>query len=106
GYSLRHLYENMWKEIKHPALKTFLWDAARAITEEDFNKALSAIEGVSKNTLEWLLSHANPEHSGELYFPGCRYGHITSNIAESLNSTIMEAREKSILGMFEHIHVQ
>ena len=39
----------------------------------------------------------------ELYFPGCRYGHITSNIAESLNSSLLEAREKPILGMFEHI---
>ena len=28
GYCLRHLYENMWKEFKHPELKTFLWDTA------------------------------------------------------------------------------
>ena len=24
GYCFRHLYENMWKEFKHPKLKTFL----------------------------------------------------------------------------------
>ena len=39
----------------------------------------------------------------ELYFPGHRYVHITSNIAESLNSSLLEAREKPILRMFEHI---
>jgi hypothetical protein len=33
----------------------------------------------------------------------CRYGHITSNIAESFNSAILEAREKPILQMFEHM---
>ena len=106
GYCLRHLYENMWKEFKHPELKTFLWEAARAITEEDFRKALSGIEGISKKALEWLLNHASPEHWAELYFPGRRYGHITSNIAESLNSAILEAREKPILQMFEHIRVK
>ena len=52
GYCLRHLYENMWKEFKHPELKTFLWDAARATTEEDFHAALSGIEGISKKALE------------------------------------------------------
>ena len=30
GYCLRHLYENMWKEFKHPELKTFLWDCKEA----------------------------------------------------------------------------
>jgi len=33
----------------------------------------------------------------------CRYGHITSNIAESFNAAILEAREKPILQMFEHM---
>ena len=32
--------------------------------------------------------------------------HVTSNITESLNSVILEAREKPILEMFEHICIQ
>ena len=106
GYCLRHLYENMYKEFKHPQLKTFLWEPARAKTEDDFNKSLSAIEGISKKALEWLLGHVAPEHWAELYFPGRRYGHLTSNIAESLNSAILAAQEKSILAMFESIRIQ
>jgi hypothetical protein len=106
GYCLRHLYENMYKEFKHPQLKTFLWQAAEAITEEDFNSALAGIRGISQRALEWLLNHAHPKHWAELYFPGRRYGHTTSNIAESLNAAILEAREKPILGMFEHIRHQ
>ena len=50
-----------------------------------------------------LVNYASPKHWAELYFPGC---HITSNIAESLNSTILEAREKPILEMFKHICIQ
>ena len=103
GRCLRHLYENMYKQFKHPKLKTFLWQAAEAITKDDFNKALSKIEGIDKNALQWLLTSTNPEHWAELYFPGRRYGHITSNIAESLNSALLEACEKPILGMFEHM---
>ena len=39
----------------------------------------------------------------ELYFLGQRHGHTTLNIAESLNAAILEAHEKSILAMFEHM---
>src|SRR5271169_3635530 len=31
SYCLRHLYDNMHKQFKHPQLKTFLWQAAKAI---------------------------------------------------------------------------
>ena len=103
GQCLQHLYENMYKEFKHLKLKTFLWQAARATTEEDFNKALAEMEGIDPRALQWLLNHSQPQHWAELYFPGRRYGHITSNIAESLNSSLLEAREKPILEMFEHI---
>jgi len=106
GYCLRHLYENLWKQFKHPDLKTFLWEAARATTEEGFHKALSGIEGISKKAIEWLLNHAAPEHWAELYFPGRRYGHMTSDIVESLNAAILQARDKPVLQMFEHTRVQ
>ena len=55
-------------------------------------------------SVDWLLDHASPEHWDELYFPGQSYGHLTSNITESLNSWLLEAREMAILTMFEHIH--
>jgi hypothetical protein len=52
------------------------------------------------------LEHTKTEHWAELYFPGRRYGHLTSNIAESLNSWTLEAREKPILAMCETIRHQ
>ena len=96
----------MWKNFKHPKLKTFLWQAAQAITEKEFNDALAEIERISPAALEWLLAHAHPRYWAELYFPGRRYGHTTSNIAESLNAAILEVREKPILAMFEHMRHQ
>ena len=61
---------------------------------------------INPNAVTWLLEHAKAEHQAELYFPGCRYGHFTSNIAESLNSWLLDTREKPILAMFEQIHHQ
>jgi hypothetical protein len=53
-----------------------------------------------------LLEHAKPEHWAESCFDGNRYGHLTSNIAESINSWLLEARELPILAMLERIRYQ
>jgi len=103
GYCLRHLYENLHKQFKHPALREWLWKAARATSAEIFNDCMDKMKGIAPNSVAWLLLHAPPKHWAEFYFPGHRYGHITSNIAESLNASILEAREKPILAMFEQL---
>src|SRR5579859_90166 len=106
GYCLRHLYENLHKQFKHPALRGFLYEAARAITEEEYNKAIDQMRGINSDAVDWLLEHAPREHWCEQYFPGQRYGHITSNIAESLNAWLAEPREKPIIAMLEQIRHQ
>ena len=106
GYCLKHLEANFHKEFKNVELKTFLWKAARAKTVEDFQKALSNMRIIDPRSVDWLLDHASPEHWAELYFPGRGYGYLTSNIAESLNSWLLEAREMPILAMFERIRHQ
>ena len=60
----------MWKNFKHPKLKTFLWQVAQVITEKEFNEALAEIERSSPAALEWLLARAHPRYYwAELYFP-------------------------------------
>jgi len=58
---------------------------------------------INPKAVSWLLEHTETKHRTELYFPSRCYGHLTSNIAESLNSWILKAREKPILAMFEQI---
>ena len=70
---MRHLFKNMYKEFKHFMLKAFLFKAARAVTQEDFNKALEDINNIHPRALDWLLKHADPKHWSEYYFPGRRY---------------------------------
>jgi len=106
GYCLKHLEANLSKEFKNSKLSEFLWKAASATTQPVFDKALEDMAKIDPKSVPWLLSHAKPEHWVELYFSGRRYGHLTSNIAESLNSWILEARKKPILAMFESIRHQ
>jgi MULE transposase domain/MuDR family transposase/SWIM zinc finger len=103
GYCLRHLEENFHKQFKNVELKRLLWKAARAITKEEYDAALQDMATINPTSVTWLLEHAPPQHWAELYFPGHRYGHLTSNIAEALNSWLLEARELPILPMFERI---
>ena len=106
AYCLKHLEKNFHNQFKNPKLKPFLWKAASAITQPEFDKALEDMGNINPEAVTWLLSHAETEHWAELYFPGRRYGHLTSNIAESLNAWLLEAREMPILAMFERIRHQ
>src|SRR5438046_2720403 len=106
GYCLKHLEANFHKEFKNPKLTPFLWKAASATTQPEFDKALEDMAAINPKSVPWLLQHAKTEHWVEIYFPGRCYGHLTSNIAESLNSWILEAHEKPILAMFEQIRHQ
>ena len=106
GYCLKHLAENFYKKFKNKELKSLLWKAASAVNLEEWNKAIDAMNGIDSSAFPWLEEHAHPEHWAEIFFAGRRYGHLTSNIAESLNSWLLEAREKPILPMFEQIRKQ
>jgi MULE transposase domain/MuDR family transposase/SWIM zinc finger len=106
GYCLRHLYENMHKKYKNPQLRERLYDTARAVTEHEYNVAIQRMRDVDADAVEWLESHAPKEHWCEYYFVGNRYGHITSNIAESINAWLLDAREMPILAMLEQIRHQ
>ena len=55
AYCLRHLYENLHKTFKHPALRGFLYEAAHAITEEEYNKALDQMQDINSDAVDWLL---------------------------------------------------
>jgi MULE transposase domain/SWIM zinc finger len=106
GYCLLHLEDNFHKQFKNPNVKALLWTAARAISKEGYNKALNDMTAINTKAVDWLCSHTQPVHRAEIYFPGRRYGHLTSNIAESLNAWILEARELPIIVMLERIRQQ
>ena len=103
---MRHLHENFHKKFKHPDLGILLWQAARAITEDVYLDTIKKMRDINEKAVDWLLKEAKPEFWAECYFEGNRYGHLTSNIAESFNSKILTVCEQPILAMLETIHQQ
>src|SRR5436190_4222033 len=102
-FCMKHLEENFHKQFKNVELKKLLWKAARALTKEEFDVALENMKQINPRTVPWLYANANPIHWAELYFSGRRYGHLTSNIAESLNAKLLPACEMPILALLESI---
>src|SRR5205814_10561462 len=95
-YYLKYLERNFHMEFKNVELKTFLWQAAKATTQPEFNQALENMCKINPRAITWLLDHASAELWAELYFIGHCYGRYTSNITESLNVWLFVAPEKSI----------
>ena len=51
GYCLRHLEQNFHKEFKDPRLKTFLWKAARATTQSEFDTAITDMSSINQKAI-------------------------------------------------------
>ena len=104
GYCLKHL-EQCFKNtgFKSKDLCSQLWKIARATTQETFDKAVADMRGMNPRSWQWLETNAHPAHWAELFFEGRRYGHLTSNISESLNSWLLPAHELPVLPMLELI---
>jgi len=62
GYCLKHLEQNFHKAFKHPELISLLWKAARAATEQDFERALNNMKKINPQSVPWLMEHADPQH--------------------------------------------
>jgi len=65
---------------------------------------MSNFQKINEHAYAWLMNEAKPEFWADCYFKGRRYGHLTSNIVESLNSWLMPACEQPLLPMIETIH--
>ncbi|XP_020253522.1 uncharacterized protein LOC109830621 [Asparagus officinalis] len=79
--------------------------AAYKYTEREFKAVLHQIRMTDQRAYQVALSYG-PSNWANSVFPGIRYGHITSNVAESFNSWIRVARTLPICDMMDHIRVQ
>ncbi|XP_020270877.1 uncharacterized protein LOC109846064 [Asparagus officinalis] len=79
--------------------------AAYKYTEGEFNAVLHQIRMTDQRAYQVALSYG-PSNWANSVFPGIRYGHITSNVAESFNSWIRVARTLPICDMMDHIRVK
>ncbi|KAM7472672.1 hypothetical protein LguiA_010855 [Lonicera macranthoides] len=105
GFCMRHLSDSFRKEFNNTMLVNLLWEAAHALTVIEFEAKMCEIEAISQDAAYWIRQI--PLHLwATAYFEGTRFGHLTANVAESLNSWILEASGLPIVDMMESIRRQ
>ncbi|KAL0246154.1 hypothetical protein GEMRC1_007368 [Eukaryota sp. GEM-RC1] len=101
AYCVWHLAENATgKGSKHA--KPFIYQLARSTTIEEYNCLFEELNQVSPSAADYI-SRIEPEFWVECLFSGNRHGMITSNLVESMNACIAEARELPVTHMLEVI---
>ncbi|XP_022159271.1 uncharacterized protein LOC111025685 [Momordica charantia] len=105
GFCMRHLSESFRKEFNNPMLVRLLWDAAYALTVIEFEAKVLEIEEISQDAAYWIR-RIPPRLWATAYFEGTRFGYLTANIIESLNTWISEASGLPIIQMMECIRRQ
>ncbi|GBG60593.1 hypothetical protein CBR_g8614 [Chara braunii] len=106
GFCMKHIADNVAKRNSGPLYLQLLWSAAKAPTFAEFSRIISRMHVMDKQTTTWLLKTCDPALWSDAFFVGHRYGHYTSNIAESLNGWIFAACQKPAMHMFEHMRRQ
>ncbi|XP_071938879.1 uncharacterized protein [Coffea arabica] len=105
GFCLRHLSESFRKEFNNTVLVNLLWEAANALTLVEFENRINDIEEISQEAGYWI-QRVPPRLWATAHFEGTRFGHLTANIAESLNSWILEASALPLIQMMECVRRQ
>ncbi|RID40841.1 hypothetical protein BRARA_J00853, partial [Brassica rapa] len=93
-----HLKRNIRTYFKNKHLSFLVGKAARAFSLADFYGAFNEIKLINASCAEYLEG-IGFEHWARVHFGGKRYDVMTSNIAESWNSVLREAREYPILAL-------
>lgn len=97
-----HLQRNIVSMFKKKHLASLVSKAARAYRVSDFYKHFNEIKMIDINCADYLI-RVGFEHWARSHSAGKRYNLMTSNVAESLNAALGEAREYPIVALVEYI---
>ena len=98
GFCVWHMQKNV-KVHHHTNLKGLLFKAAHAGTGEVFNDTMAQMRAVHPAAAAYVKEIEAVKWS-RAFFPMRRFGHVTSNIAESANKWLEEARYQDPVGLF------
>ncbi|XP_019238773.1 PREDICTED: uncharacterized protein LOC109218831 [Nicotiana attenuata] len=105
GICIYHLEQNLKRrKVKSEIIKLFQ-SAAIVYRRKEFDLYMSDIAKVDKKTYDYLMEEP-PERWARSCSPRRRYDMLTTNIVESINSVLLEARELPILRMMDFIQVK
>lgn len=88
---MQHLLSNLKVNFHHGAIEPFFIRCAKAYTVSEYEKYLSLLNKIDPRIKKYL-EDADPKKWSRSLFPGRRYDLMTTNISESMNSRLKEAR--------------
>lgn len=97
-----HLKRNIRSNFRGRHLSYLVAKAARTYRLNDFYVVFNEIKAMDPNCAAYLIE-IGFEHWARSHFPGNRYNVMTSNLAESWNSVLREAREFPIVQLVDFI---
>ena len=93
------------KDTRDNVLKLFS-KCAYTFSKKAFHKNLDELKKEGKDVIESFLSSLPFKHWANSYFPGERYGEMSSNIVESFNSMVLEERTLPITQLVDGIRAR
>ena len=96
SYCVFHIQKNVKLHFK-TTLDGLLFKAAKAPTKMDFRATMEEIKTLHGAAGEYIAKIL-PERLVWAFFPRRRFGHVTSNLAESMNHWFREARHLDPIG--------
>ncbi|MCO5564798.1 hypothetical protein L7F22_018466 [Adiantum nelumboides] len=100
---MQHLDANLKKKCNNGDIIYLFWVVAYASIVVDYEEAIKGIKAINDLAITYLLTTSLPSHWAIVYFKGKHYGHLMSNIVESLNAWLLEARDKPMIAMLDII---
>ncbi|WZZ52813.1 hypothetical protein YC2023_052920 [Brassica napus] len=97
-----HLKRNIRTNFKGRHLPYLVAKAARSYRLEDFYKTFNETKEMDAGCAKYLLD-IGFEHWARSHFPGDRFDIMTSNLAESWNAVLNEAREYSVIRLVDYV---
>ena len=100
---MQHLNMNVKAKFKGVKVSALLISAAKTYSETDFHHLMNQIYRISVPVYNYITAEAKVHQWSRLFFPGRRYSIMTTNIAESMNVVLRDAREYPIVSLLEAI---
>jgi len=101
----RHIYANFKKRFSGAHYEKLFWRASKASTEPLFNAAMKEIQLLSPAAHQHLMDRDPKTWSRAFFQVDGACDAVENGNSESFNATILEARRKPIITMFEEIRV-
>ncbi|XP_021728268.1 uncharacterized protein LOC110695318 [Chenopodium quinoa] len=99
----RHVYANWSKSYRGDEFKLQFWKIAKCYNKADYDEALDELSMINVEAALAFKAH-NPQHFCRAFLStDIKTDAITSNIAETFNGYIINARTKHLLHMLEEI---